>query len=154
MLCDAKVSRDCRARTRCSPVCGCAGTVCNACENGTPRSGMLQLENIKGIRVRTSQNRHKSSLASMFRRGREIFVRAPPQANQLVATRYRNSAEFRAHFSRKYSQSLWLVNFAPEVHRPQTKSGINLALACPNSLQALKLSSVIMRRMRVRDRKD
>jgi hypothetical protein len=36
----------------------------------------------------------------------------------------------------------------------QTKSGVNLALACRNDLRALKLSSVVMHRMRVRERND
>jgi hypothetical protein len=86
---------------------------------------------------------------------REFSCGICTQTNQCAANALdRNSAEFRAYFPRKYPQSSHVDWLARRSRRASDKSGMNLALACPKNLRALKLSSGVMHRMPVSDRKD
>jgi hypothetical protein len=90
---------------------------------------MLQLENKSGTRSRhvakPTQGKTDTSRGALllFPHTKEFFAAASirRQINLVRADLHRNSAEFRAHFPRKYSQSSRLMKFAPEARGVSNK---------------------------------
>lgn len=87
--------------------------------------------------------------------GQRIFRATLARSNRCAARASIATVPNFAHTLRANTRNHPMpIGLRAEAGARRMKSGMNLALACPNDLQALKLLSVVMHRMRLRDCRD